>query len=74
MIAKCSKCSVTAAITVSGHDRYSTSPPSGFSNKCPVLAAKLKEKGRLDASEIDCPHLSEAAGLAFHEWRVRHRL
>jgi hypothetical protein len=74
MIAKCPKCSLTAEITITGHDRYSTTPPSGFAGVCPVLAEKLKEKGRLEASEIECPHLSQAAGEVFREWRERHRL
>jgi hypothetical protein len=35
--------------------------PRPFAGICPVLAEKLKENERLDASELDCEHLNRLA-------------
>lgn len=52
-------------------DAYSLTRPKFLAATCPVLAAKLAEKGRLEGSEMECDHLNRAAGDAFHRWRER---
>ncbi len=71
MDAVCAKCGLTATLTLRRRDIYELKRPTNFHARCPVVAARLKEKGHLDAHEHDCPYLARAASLAFDEWRRR---
>jgi ribose 1,5-bisphosphokinase PhnN len=73
MRATCGTCGLSATITPTARDKFTTTLPNLFAAKCPVLAEKLREKGRLDGSELDCPNLNSAVGLALQSWRNDRR-
>jgi hypothetical protein len=69
MNVRCPKCGARATIQPTGRDRWTSSPAPDFTTTCPLMIAKLKEKERLSADELDCPDLDRAASFAFNEWK-----
>ena len=73
MRATCGTCGLSATITLTARDEFTTDLPNLFAAKCPVLAKKLKKKRRLDGAELDCPNLNSALGLAIQSWQNDRR-
>ena len=71
MNVRCPKCGARATFLPTGRDRWTLSPAPDFITTCTLMIAKLKEKGRLSGDELDCPDLSQAASVAFNEWKRR---
>jgi hypothetical protein len=69
MNVRCPKCGARATIRPTGRDRWTVSTERDFAATCPLLIAKLKEKGRLSSDEQDCPDLDAACSVAFNEWK-----
>jgi hypothetical protein len=74
MIVICPKCGLIATITLTGRDRYSTQLPEKFVGICLDVQARLKEKGKLEDTEMDCPHLGRASSIVADEWRGKRRI
>jgi hypothetical protein len=64
MIATCAKCGHRHSMTPTGINSFTLGDISGLSRSCPVVAARLKEKGQLSADEMCCDHLARAGMLA----------
>jgi hypothetical protein len=71
MKATCIKCGQSADVKPTGRNSFSITHPPRFAFLCPILAEKLKERGRLDSSELDCPHLNNATAAVADQWRRR---
>lgn len=67
----CSECSLVATITPTARDKFSTEFPNDFAAECLVLRERLAAKERLKGSELECPYLDKAIGIALDAWRRR---
>lgn len=71
MIARCN-CGITATIRQIGRSQFSpTGLPHDWSARCPIISKKLKERGRLDFSEVECESLGKVCQDVFEEWQRR---
>jgi len=68
LLALCPECGLQAEVTPDGQNRYQMRRPEGISFRCPVLSKKMKEKGQLDESDLDCEYLDRAVRRIFDRW------
>jgi hypothetical protein len=73
MLVECPTCGLTATVTPTARDTYTTRYNEAFVG-CPVFGERLQRAGTLKGADICCPEIDDAAARAFHKFLTDNQL